>query len=125
MGEESEEGSQCARTLAIQVPLLQTAEEIALTHRERWDGTGYPQGLKGEAIPLSGRIVALADTFDALTSPRSYEKTRTVEEAIAVVKRGAGSQFDPRVVDAFLFHTPEPLDARMRQQLATSRSSRK
>ena len=103
--------------------LLRMAEEIALTHHERWDGTGYPQGLKGEAIPLPGRIVALADAFDALTSPRSYKKAQSVEAAVVAIKRGAGTQFDPRVVDAFLLHTPEPWEARVRLQVTASRSS--
>lgn len=103
--------------------LLRMAEEIALTHHERWDGTGYPQGLKGEAIPLPGRIVALADAFDALTSPRSYKKAQSVEAAVVAIKRGAGTQFDPRVVDAFLLHTPEPWEARVRLQATAGRSS--
>jgi putative nucleotidyltransferase with HDIG domain len=103
-------------------PLLRLAEEIALTHHERWDGTGYPRGLRGEAIPLSGRIVALADAFDALTSPRSYKKAGSLEAAAVAIKRAAGSQFDPRVVDAFLLHTPEPLVARV-NKLTSSKAS--
>jgi response regulator RpfG family c-di-GMP phosphodiesterase len=104
--------------------LLRMAEEIALTHHERWDGTGYPRGLKGEAIPLSGRIVALADAFDALTSPRSYKKARSVEAAVVAIQRGAGTQFDPRVVDAFMAYTPEPWEARSKIQQAVGRSGR-
>ncbi|TMI98780.1 MAG: HD domain-containing protein [Bacillati bacterium ANGP1] len=87
--------------------LLRLAEEIALTHHERWDGTGYPVGLKGEAIPLSGRIVAVADVFDAIISPRPYRKARSTEEAIEVIENGAGSQFDPRVVDALMAHVDQ------------------
>ncbi len=101
-------------------PLLRLAEEIALTHHERWDGTGYPRGLRGEAIPLSGRIVALADTFDALTAPRSYRKTRSVEEAVWTIQRAAGTQFDPRVVDAFMALTPEMWKARTKIQLTAA-----
>jgi putative nucleotidyltransferase with HDIG domain len=101
--------------------LLRMAEEIALTHHERWDGTGYPYGLKGEVIPVSGRIVALADAFDALTSPRSYKKAQSVEEAVIDIRRGAGTQFDPRVVEAFLLHTPKPWEARMKLQVTASR----
>jgi putative two-component system response regulator len=81
--------------------LLQAAEEIALTHHERWDGTGYA-GLVGEKIPLSGRIVALADTFDALTHDRVYRKARPFDEAVAEIELQRGRQFDPRLADAFL-----------------------
>lgn len=83
-------------------PVLQMAAVIAGTHHERWDGCGYPKGLTGEAIPLVGRIVAVADVFDALTHDRPYKPAWTVERAIAEIGGGAGSQFDPRVVTAFL-----------------------
>jgi putative two-component system response regulator len=83
-------------------PLLRLAEEIALTHHERWDGTGYPRGLRGEAIPLSGRIVAIADAFDALTHERPYQDAKPVEQAVTELQRCAGAQFEPRIVDAFL-----------------------
>lgn len=81
---------------------LQLAEKIALNHHERWDGTGYPDGLKGEAIPLPGRIVAVADVFDALTHARPYKKAWTVEEAVAEILRQSDRQFDPRVIEAFM-----------------------
>ncbi len=97
-------------------PLLRMAEEIALTHHERWDGKGYPGGLTGEAIPLSGRIVALADAFDAIISTRPYKRAVPIEGAVTAISSGAGTQFDPRVVDAFLAHTPQPWDARVRAQ---------
>lgn len=84
-----------------QFSLLQLAEQIALTHHERWDGTGY-MGLQGEAIPMAGRIVAVADVFDALTSERPYKKAWPIEEAIEEILRQSGRQFDPRVVEAFL-----------------------
>jgi PAS domain S-box-containing protein len=83
-------------------PVLQMAAVIAATHHERWDGDGYPKGLRGEAIPLVGRIVAVADVFDALTHDRPYKRAWSVEDAIAEIGRGAGTQFDPRVVTAFL-----------------------
>jgi PAS domain S-box-containing protein len=83
-------------------PVLQMAAVIAATHHERWDGTGYPTGLAGEAIPLVGRVVAVADVFDALTHDRPYKSAWPVERAIAEIQRAAGSQFDPRVVAAFL-----------------------
>jgi len=83
-------------------PVLQMAAVIAATHHECWDGTGYPAGLAGEAIPLVGRVVAVADTFDALTHDRPYKSAWPVDRAIAEIQRAAGSQFDPRVVTAFL-----------------------
>lgn len=83
-------------------PLVQMAERIALSHHERWDGNGYPQGLSGAAIPIEARIVAVADAFDAMTSNRPYRLALTVNEALREVRAGAGTQFDPVVVDAFL-----------------------
>ena len=83
-------------------PLSRLAEEIALTHHERWDGSGYPQGLKGEDIPLAGRIVALADTFDALTHERPYKTAWPLEQALAEIARQRGRQFDPQLVDVLL-----------------------
>lgn len=78
------------------------AAEIAASHHERWDGTGYPAGLRGEAIPLGGRIVAVADVFDALVSERPYKRPWSFEEARAYLQTNAGGHFDPRCVDAFL-----------------------
>ena len=82
--------------------ILQTATEIALTHHERWDGTGYPTGLRGEQIPISGRIVSVADAFDAMTHVRPYKRAFPVARAIVEIERCSGTQFDPRVVAAFL-----------------------
>jgi PAS domain S-box-containing protein len=82
-------------------PVLQLGEEIALTHHERWDGRGYPHGLAGEGIPIAGRIVAVADVFDALTHARPYKGAWEPADAVAEIERGAGSQFDPEVVAAF------------------------
>jgi hypothetical protein len=81
--------------------LLDLAATIALTHHERFDGGGYPNGLAGEEIPLEGRIVAVADVFDALTSDRVYKRAMPVDEAARIIRAGARTQFDPRVVDAF------------------------
>jgi putative two-component system response regulator len=83
------------------VPLLQSAEEIAFTHHERWDGMGY-NGLVGEQIPMAGRVVALVDTFDALTHARPYKTAWTFEEAFAEVRAQSGRQFDPEIVTAFM-----------------------
>jgi HD-GYP domain-containing protein (c-di-GMP phosphodiesterase class II) len=82
--------------------LLGMAERIALTHHERWDGRGYPRGLAGEQIPLPGRIVAVADVFDALTHERPYKPAWSLQEAVAEIPSQAGGQFDPDVVGAFL-----------------------
>lgn len=82
--------------------LLKMAETIALTHHERWDGRGYPNGLVGEDIPLVGRIVAVADVFDALRSERPYKKPWTLEETRAEIEAQAGKQFDAQVVEAFI-----------------------
>jgi putative two-component system response regulator len=82
--------------------LLSMAAEVALTHHEKWDGSGYPRGLRGESIPIWGRIVAVADVFDALTSVRPYKPAWPVEAAVAELIRGSGSHFEPAVVQAFL-----------------------
>jgi putative two-component system response regulator len=75
---------------------------IALNHHERWDGNGYPRRLSGEEIPLAGRIVAVTDVFDALTSERPYKRAWPVSEARAEIANQSGKQFDPQVVEAFL-----------------------
>jgi len=87
--------------------ILQMAHTIALSHHERWDGNGYCSNLSGEAIPLPGRIVAVADVFDALTHVRPYKRAWSVNEARAEILRGSGTQFDPKVVEAFLKIVPE------------------
>ncbi len=84
------------------VAFLRLAKEIAHWHHEKWDGTGYPDGLAGEAIPLAARIMAIADVFDALISPRVYKRPMPFDEARATIGAGRGSHFDPDVVDAFL-----------------------
>jgi putative two-component system response regulator len=89
-------------------PLLQMAEQIALTHHERWDGTGYPNRLAGDRIPVTGRIVAVADVFDALTHERPYKEAWPLDRATQEIISQAGRQFDPQVVNAFqaLDHAP-------------------
>ncbi|MDO9142776.1 HD-GYP domain-containing protein [Rhodoferax sp.] len=82
--------------------LMRMAREIAVTHHEKWDGSGYPNGLAGEAIPQAGRIAALADVFDALTSVRPYKKAWTVEAAVDLIKANSGQHFDPQLVEVLL-----------------------
>lgn len=89
--------------------LVKLAAEIAASHHERWDGAGYPFGLSGDAIPLSGRIVAVADVFDALTSDRPYKNAWTADQAKEVIVRDAGRHFDPHCVAAFVTRWPEVL----------------
>jgi len=83
-------------------PLMETARVIALTHHERWDGTGYPNGIAGDDIPLAGRITAVSDVFDALTRARRYKDAWPLADAVEEIKRGYGSHFDPIVVEAFV-----------------------
>jgi putative two-component system response regulator len=89
--------------------ILQAARVIALSHHERWDGTGYPSGLAGEDIPLWGRICAVADVFDAITSARPYKGACSNEEAVRILREARGTQFDPQVLDVFLEHLDEIL----------------
>lgn len=83
-------------------PLLQLAHVLAIEHHEKWDGTGYPNGLKGEAISLEGRIVAIADVFDALTSKRPYKEPWSIEQTIEHMQQQAGKHFDPQLVELFI-----------------------
>ena len=82
--------------------LLNYAKIFALNHHENWDGTGYPNGLKGNKIPLEGRIMAIIDVYDALVSERPYKKAFTHEEAIKIITDGKNTQFDPVLIDVFL-----------------------
>lgn len=86
---------------------LTMARDIAYAHHEKWDGTGYPQGLKGEDIPLSGRIAAIADVYDALTSTRPYKKPIPHEESVKIIMDGGGTQFDPYLTQVFARHAGE------------------
>ncbi|MDO8282576.1 MAG: two-component system response regulator [Thermodesulfovibrionia bacterium] len=88
---------------------IRLGETIALNHHEKWDGSGYPNSLKGIEIPIAGRITAIADVFDALTSKRPYKEPFPVEKALAIIREGSGSHFDPDVVDAFFFILDEIL----------------
>jgi adenylate cyclase len=82
--------------------LVQLAKDIVYTHHERWDGNGYPRGLKGDLIPIGGRIMAVVDVYDALTDSRTYRSSITHDEAVSIIRAGRGTHFDPEIVDAFL-----------------------
>jgi len=103
-----EEYTEICRHPEIGYRILNTApnmleiSEIILSHHERWDGNGYPQGLAGNEIPLFSRIITIADAFDAMTSDRSYRKAMTSEYALDELKNGAGKQFDPELIEVFL-----------------------
>lgn len=94
--------------------LLQMARRIALYHHEKWDGSGYPEGLKGEAIPIEARIVAIADVFDALTSVRPYKKAWTVDDAVNLIVSESGKHFDPTLVSVFVQEIPAILEIKAR-----------
>ncbi|OEC36328.1 putative two-component system response regulator [Pseudomonas cuatrocienegasensis] len=94
--------------------LLKTAQIIALTHHEKWDGSGYPNGLRGEAIPIEGRIVAIADVFDALTSVRPYKAAWSIEDAVALLREESGRHFDPQLVELFIEQLPAILEIKAR-----------
>ncbi|HSX69469.1 MAG TPA: HD domain-containing phosphohydrolase, partial [Pseudomonas sp.] len=94
--------------------LLKTARIIALTHHEKWDGSGYPNGLKGEEIPLAGRIVAIADVFDALTSVRPYKPAWSLDDALDLLRRESGRHFDPELVELFIGQLPAILEVKER-----------
>lgn len=90
------------KALGIEVDFLRTAKEIAMSHQEKWDGSGYPEALKGDAIPISARLMALADVYDALISRRVYKEGMPHPKAATIILEGKGSHFDPDIVDAFV-----------------------
>ncbi len=94
--------------------LMQLAEVIAHSHHEKWDGSGYPRGLAGEDIPIVGRISAIADVFDALTSKRPYKEPFSIEKSFSIIREGHGNHFDPLVVDAFFDISDEILEIKAR-----------
>jgi response regulator RpfG family c-di-GMP phosphodiesterase len=103
-------GGDCLREIEQRLGssnFLQMAREIALAHHERWDGTGYPNGLRGEEIPLSARIVAIADVYDALSCRRVYKDPQAHEQCVEIIRKAAGTQFDPDLVEAWLTITPK------------------
>ncbi|MBF0453406.1 MAG: two-component system response regulator [Magnetococcales bacterium] len=95
-------------------PLLSMARVVALTHHEKWNGGGYPRGLEGDKIPIEGRIVAIADVFDALTTARPYKPEWPVEKALEMIKSEAGTHFDPTLVTVFLTCIDEMLEVRQK-----------
>ena len=113
MREHCERGYQMVR----KIPFLREASEIVLAHQERFDGTGYPNGLSGEEIPLGARIFAIADTLDAITSDRPYRSGRSFTEARAEIERCSGKQFDPEIVEVFL-QMPEQRWVELRAEIA-------
>ncbi|PJI98404.1 putative two-component system response regulator [Acidovorax sp. 69] len=86
---------------------LETARQIAAGHHEKWDGSGYPSGLQGDAIPMSARLMAIADVFDALISRRHYKLAFTLDDAVDIIRKGRGQHFDPDICDAFLILVPQ------------------
>ncbi|EJE54011.1 response regulator containing a CheY-like receiver domain and an HD-GYP domain [Acidovorax sp. CF316] len=94
--------------------VLRLAHAIALTHHEKWDGSGYPKGLAGEAIPVEARIVALADVFDALTARRPYKEPWSTEDTVAHLRAQAGKHFDPAMVEVFIAQLPQLLEIQAR-----------
>jgi putative two-component system response regulator len=93
---------QAERQLGTPVEFLKVAKEIAYAHQEKWDGSGYPEGLAGDAIPVSARLMAVADVYDALISRRVYKPAFTHEKAVELITEGRAKHFDPDITDAFL-----------------------
>jgi len=98
------------------IPFLQEAAEIVHAHQEKYDGTGYPRGLKGDEIPMGARIFSIADTLDAITSDRPYRAAQTIQAAQEEIKRWSGRQFDPKIVDVFL-RMPETIWRDLRREI--------
>ena len=118
-------GAETLRAVAREHPevvFLRMAHEIALTHHEHCDGSGYPRGLSGEQIPLCGRIVALADVYDALTTRRVYKDAFSHDVARSIILKGSGVQFDPDIVSSFLGKEEEFI--RIREQFTDAQSPR-
>jgi putative two-component system response regulator len=93
---------QAEKDLGVEMPFLKYAKEIAYSHQEKWDGSGYPEGLSGDDIPISARLMAVADVYDALISRRVYKAPMPHEKAVEIIKQGKGTHFDPDMADAFL-----------------------
>jgi putative two-component system response regulator len=98
-------------------PVIQMGERIALSHHERWDGGGYPAGLKGADIPYEGRICAVVDVFDALTMDRPYRKSLHQDQALSMMRAEVGRHFDPDVFETFVETLPQIMDIRQTMQV--------
>lgn len=94
--------------------LIRLAKTVAMTHHEKWDGSGYPKGLRAEDIPIEGRIVALADVFDALTSKRPYKEAWSLEDTMALIREQSGKHFDPSLVELFEANLDQILEIKAR-----------
>ena len=101
IGEELIRSMQRGIGKTLDETILDTAIDLISSHHEKWDGSGYPRGLQGEEIPLSGRIVAAADVFDSLTNRRPYKEPYSIDESLNIIRQGKGSHFDPKIIDAF------------------------
>jgi len=108
--------SEIGHGMLVRIPFLREAAEIVLAHQEFYDGSGYPRGLRGEEIPLGGRIFAVADTLDAMTSDRPYRRALPISAARKEIQRCSGTQFDPQVVEVFLT-LPDSLWAELRENI--------
>jgi HD-GYP domain-containing protein (c-di-GMP phosphodiesterase class II) len=105
------------------IDFLKEALVIVRYHHERWNGSGYPKGLKGEEIPLDARIFAVVDAYDAITSDRPYSRARSYEQAVEILRRDSGVLFDPQVVEAFL-RVPREEWQQIREQIASTAKQR-
>jgi len=99
---EMQRHSEIGYRIAQSIPFLSNISDLILKHHERWDGSGYPLGIKGEDIPLECRVLAIVDAFDAMTNDRPYRKAMSVKEALEEIARNAGTQFDPVLAEKFL-----------------------
>jgi putative two-component system response regulator len=97
-----EAGAQIIEQAQSDTPLFKMAKEIALSHHEKWDGTGYPNRLAGDSIPVSGRVVAIADVFDALTTKRPYKSPWPLDKTFDFMRENAGKHFDPELIEIFI-----------------------
>jgi putative two-component system response regulator len=114
MKKHAEAGAQIIDEAKSDTPLFKMAREIALHHHEKWDGTGYPHGLAGNAIPLAARVVAIADVFDALTSQRPYKSPWPLDKTFAYLRECAGTHFDPELIDIFISKEKEIIEIQQR-----------
>ena len=118
------EHAQLGYQMLRKIPFLHEAADIVYSHQERFDGSGYPRGLKGDQIPIGARIFAVADTFDAITSDRPYRAAQSISSARREIKKHSGYQFDPEVVDTFI-SIPEQIWRSLRDEIDGQTASKK